>query len=67
MRIALLISAALATPAIAQETTFPATLTGPAFLPALSLIAPCRRAARRLGVGQVQHRLPPDGPDVGYG
>jgi len=39
MRAARLISAALATPAIAQETTFPATLTGHAFLPALSLIA----------------------------
>ncbi|MGL6211812.1 MAG: esterase-like activity of phytase family protein, partial [Paracoccaceae bacterium] len=31
---------ALAMPALAQETTFPATLKGHAFLPALSLIAP---------------------------
>ena len=37
---------ALATPALAQETSFPATLKGQAFLPALSLITPPADAPR---------------------
>ncbi len=43
---ALVFCLALATPAIAQETTFPATLKGHAFLPALTLIAPPADAPR---------------------
>ncbi|MGQ0567566.1 MAG: esterase-like activity of phytase family protein [Gemmobacter sp.] len=37
---ALLIPALLSAPALAQEATFPATLAGHAFLPAMTLIAP---------------------------
>ena len=46
MRIALLLSLVLATPALAQETRFPATLKGHAVLPALTLIAPPADAPR---------------------
>jgi len=43
---AIVLCFALATPAVAQETTFPATLKGHAFLPALSLVTPPADAPR---------------------
>ena len=46
MRTAFFLSLALVTPAIAQETTFPATLKGHAVLPALLLLAPPADAPR---------------------
>jgi len=43
---ALVLCLAVAAPAAAQETTFPATLKGHAFLPALSLVTPSADAPR---------------------
>lgn len=43
---AIILCFAIATPAAAQETTFPATLKGHAFLPALSLLTPPADAPR---------------------
>ena len=65
MRIALLLSLVLATPALAQQTSFPATLTGHAALPAQTLIAPPADAPRDPDF-KVPFRTAHEGSDTRY-